>query len=39
MADEVLLREGPFAFDKQNASLHRILSLAATQNLRTYYRR
>ena len=33
MADEVLLREGPFPFEKQNASLHHILSLAATQNL------
>ena len=28
LADDVLLREGPFPFEKQNASHHHILSLA-----------
>lgn len=35
MTDEVLLREVPCPFGKQNASLHHMLWLAATHNLRT----
>jgi len=33
LVEDVLLREGPYAFDIQNASHLRILWLAATQNL------
>lgn len=32
-ADEVLLREGPYPFETQNASLHHRRSLAATNHL------